>query len=85
MTEESVIACNKVLKLQRLLYLVKFGDPRRCDTFKEVKDGKDITSAYSIIVDHPSKISFRANSPHKYFITGFSIKVEGSGAFSIQT
>lgn len=82
-TQESILASCRVIKLQKLLYLIKFSDPRRCDTFKDIKDGKDITSAYSIIVDHPSKITIRANNIHKYFITGISLTVDGVGQFSM--
>lgn len=60
------------MKARKLINMVKFCDPRHCNTFK---DYKEITSAYSIIVDHPTKITFRTNNPHKYFIAGISIKV----------
>lgn len=69
------MAVNKVLKLQKLIKLTRSCELRRCDTYK---DGKDITAAYNITVDHPFKITFRANNPYKYFITGFSFNIESN-------
>lgn len=63
---------NKILKLQKLLKSIRSCELKRCETYK---DGKEITAAYNITVDHPYCITFRANNPYKYFITGFSLNI----------
>ena len=79
LTEDSLAPVNREIKLQKLMYLVRYCEPRRCETFK---DTKDLSSAYTIALEPPF-IRIRAISPHKYFITGFSLYVEGSGEVEI--
>ena len=67
------MSVNKVIKLHKLMYLVRSCEPKKYDTYR---DTKDITNAYNISVEHPFKVNIKANNPHKYFITGFSIALE---------
>lgn len=75
LTDDSVMGVNRVVKLNKLMYLVRTCEPKK---YYSYKDTKDITSAYNIAVEHQVKINLKANNPYKYFITGITINLEAS-------